>query len=174
MTKIGIIAADGARARFITGETLDDTTLEGSPKMVEHDNVVNPLGHVKSRDEFSDSMSRKPSGKGPHGALPVTDDHRDRHELEEDRRYARRVIEAAERFAKEQQPARLVLSASPGLLGVLRGELDQRRFNGLELMELPQDVSNQSLSQIRDVLTRRGLLPEPVVPSAGVYRPRGQ
>jgi protein required for attachment to host cells len=142
--------------------------------MVEHDNVVNPLGHVKSRDEFSDSMSRKPSGGGPSGAMPLTDDHRDRHELEEDRRYARRVLEAAERFVKEQQPQRLVLSASPGLLGVLRSELDPRRLGSLDLTELPQDVSNQSLSQIRGVLTKRGLLPEPVVPSAGVYRPRGQ
>lgn len=174
MTKIAIIAADGARARLITAEVLEDTSLEGSPKMVEHGDVVNPLGDVKPRDEFSDRMSRKPAGGGTSGAGPATDDHRDRHELEEERRYARQVVEEGRRFIKEQRPTRLVLSAAPSLLGVFRGELERGQWNGMEVLELALDISNKSLSQIRELLTKRGLLPEPVLPRSGVYRPRGQ
>jgi hypothetical protein len=70
--KIGIVAADGARARYITAEVTDDIDLEGNPRLIEHDNVVNPLGVMPARDTFRDRPSRKPSGGGPHGAGPLS------------------------------------------------------------------------------------------------------
>jgi len=46
--KIGIIAADGARARCITAEVVDDPDVEGNPRLEEHEKLVNPLGQAPS------------------------------------------------------------------------------------------------------------------------------
>jgi protein required for attachment to host cells len=172
--KIGIVAVDGARARFITAEVVDDPDFEGNPRLMEHDNVVNPLGVMPARETFSDRPSRKPSGAGPAGAGPVSDDHRDRHEAEDERRFARQVVEAAQRFIGEQRLARLILAAGPRSLGVLREPCETLRSGGVDLIELPLDLSAKSLPQIRDVLVKRELLPTPELPRGGVFRPRGQ
>ena len=173
MTTVGIITADAARARFITAEILDDADTEGSPRLLEHAALENPLGEARQREEFSDRPSRKPSGAGPRGALPATDDHRERHEQEDERRFAQRIIEEAQRFVSANHPSTLVIAAGPRLLGVLRKELGDRRWQGLEVHELGEDLSGQPLPKLRDALTRRGLLPEPRLPRAGVFRPRG-
>jgi protein required for attachment to host cells len=174
MDKLGIIAADGARARFITAETVSDPDVEGSPRVTELANLVQPLRDVPPREEFSDRPSRKPAGAGPRGAGPVTDDHRDRHRTEDERRFARELAQATTRFIRDQGLTRALLIATPRLLGVLRGELDAPSLRGIELQELALDLSGMSLSELRGVLTSRGLLPEPQLPRAGVFRPRGQ
>ena len=174
MTKVGIITADAARARFITAEILDDQDNEGSPRLLEHAALDNPLGERRQREEFSDRASRKPSGAGQRGVSPATDDHRERHEQEDERRFAQRIVEEAQRFVSTHHPATLVLAAGPRLLGVLRKEVGDRQWHGLELHELADDLSGQPLPKLRDALARRGILPESRLPRAGVYRPRGQ
>jgi protein required for attachment to host cells len=174
MAKVGIITADAARARFITAEILDDPDIEGSPRLLEHAALDNPVGESRQREEFSDRPSRKPSGAGPRGASPASDDHRERHEQEEERRFAQRLVEEAQRFVAVHHPSTLVFAAGPRLLGVVRKELGERRWQGLEVHELAEDLCGQPLPKLRDALTRRGILPEPRLPRAGVYRPRGQ
>lgn len=172
--KIGIVAVDGARARFITAEVVDDVDFEGNPRLLEHDNVVNPLGVLPARDVYSDRPSRKPSGAGPAGAGPASDDHRERHQAEDERRFARVVVDSALRFAREQGVSRVVLAAGPRSLGVLRQSFEGSGAGDVERVELPLDLSAKSLPQIRDVLVSRELLPAPELPRGGVYRPRGQ
>jgi protein required for attachment to host cells len=174
MAKIGIMTADGARARFISAEVLADTSVEGSPKMQEHDPLINPLGALPAREVFSDRMSRKPSGAARSGAGPSTDDHRERHEAEDQRRFARQMIEAAERFVSQERPNRFVILASPRLLGTLRAERSSKGWAGLDVLEIPEDHSGKSLPEIQQALTRREILPAPKLPQAGVFRPRGQ
>jgi protein required for attachment to host cells len=174
MAKLGIITADGARARFITAETVADPDFEGNPRLTEHGNLVQPLRDVRQRDEFSDRPSRKPAGAGPRGAGPVTDDHRDRHDAEDERRFAREVAEAMPGFVRDEGLTRVLLVATPRLLGVLRAQLDASFLRGIELQELALDLSGKSLPELRQVLTNRGFLPEPQLPRGGVFRPRGQ
>jgi len=174
MSKLGIIIADGARARFITAEVVEDPDLEGSPRLTEHGNLVHPIRDVPEREEFSDRPSRKPAGAGPHGAGPATNDHRERHAAEDERRFAQSMLEAIPRFARDHELRRVVLAATPRLLGVLRGQLDPTALRAIQLEELALELSGSSLSQIREVFTKRGILPEPQLPRAGVFRPHGQ
>jgi protein required for attachment to host cells len=174
MDKLGIIVADGRRGRFITVEVLDDTSAEGSPRLREHESISNPEGGQPARNRFSDRPSRKPAGAGPLGAGPASDDHRERHQAEDDRRFVRELIEAADRFARSERPKRLVVCAAPRLLGLWRDQLQPNRWNGMPVIELAEDQAGRSLEQIRESLTRRGLLPQPKLPRAGVYRPSGQ
>lgn len=174
MDKLGIIVADGRRGRFITVEVLDDTSAEGSPRLLEHAPISNPEGGQPARNRFSDRPSQKPAGGGPLGAGPATDDHRERHQAEDDRRFVRGLIEAAERFVRSERPKRLVVCAAPRLLGLWRDQLEPNRWNGMAVVELAEDQAGRSLEQIRESLTRRGLLPQPKLPRSGVYRPSGQ
>ena len=153
---------------------VDDPALEGNPRLIEHDNVVNPLGTLPAREAFSDRPNRKPSGGGPAGAGPVTDDHRERHEAEDERRFAKLTADAAQHFARAQGLTRMVLAAGPRTLGALREAFAASTGNDIERVELPLDLSAKALPQIRDALVQRGLLPAPELPRAGVYRPRGQ
>jgi hypothetical protein len=174
MDKLGIIVADGRRGRFITVEVLDDTSAEGSPRLLEREPISNPEGGQPPRNRFSDRPSRKPAGGGPLGAGPATDDHREGHQAEDDRRFVRGLIEAADRFVRNERPKRVVLCAAPKLLGIWREQMETNRWNGTAVLELPEDQAGRSLEQIRESLTRRGLLPQPKLPRAGIYRPSGQ
>ena len=62
----------------------------------------------------------------------------------------------------------------PRLLGVLRGELGSDGFRNVEVVELNEDHSRQSLRDLHDTLAARGLVKPAQPPEAGVYRPRGQ
>ena len=170
--RTGIIVMDGARARFIGIQLPDDEALDGGPRLVEHAELVNPDGDTPARGLFSDRSGRAHASAA--SAAHGLDDHRDRHQAEIDRRFARQICQGAERFVAERQLRRLIVVAPPRLLGVLRGELGSDGFRNVEVVELNEDHSRQSLRDLHDTLAARGLVKPAQPPEAGVYRPRGQ
>jgi protein required for attachment to host cells len=170
MKRTGILVAGGTRARFISVEVPADAELDGGPHLIEHDDLVNPDGDVPARVLFSDRSGRAHGGAVSHGL----DDHRDQHQAEIERRFARRVIDAAEQFRSGRAVQRLVIVAECQLLGKLRAELDPKRWRDAEVVELAEDLSRQSLRQIHAALAQHGLVKAARSPAAGVYRPRGQ
>jgi protein required for attachment to host cells len=169
MKYTGILVAGGTRARFISVELPEDAELESGPRLLEHDEVVNPDGGIPARGLFSDRSGRA-HGAASHGL----DDHREQHQAEMDRRFARRIVEAADRFCAARGVQRMVIAAECQLLGKLRAELDPKRWRNVELVELAEDLSRQSLRQIHAALSQRGVLKAVRTPAAGGYRPRGQ
>lgn len=115
---MGSATVGDARVRFISAEVADGIDVEGNPRLVERDNVVNPSGVMADRETFRDRATREPSGGGPHGAGPVSDDHREGSRAEDERRFARDVVARVRSFARAQGIGRLVLAAGPRLLGV--------------------------------------------------------
>jgi protein required for attachment to host cells len=170
--RTGIVVMDGARARFIGIQVPEDEAIDGGPRLVEHSELVNPDGDTPARGLFSDRSGRAHASAA--NAAHGLDDHRDRHQAEIDRRFARQVYVDAERFVAEQQLRRLILVAPPRLLGVLRTELGAEPFRNVELVELNEDLSRQPLRHVHATLAARGLVKPPQRPEAGVYRPRGQ
>lgn len=170
MKQTGILVAGGTRARFISVEVPADAEIDGGPHLVEHDEMVNPDGDVPARALFSDRSGRAHGGNVSHGL----DDHRDQHQAEIDRRFARRVVEAAEQFRAARGVQRLVIVAECQLLGRLRAELDPKRWRDVELVELAEDLSRQSLRHIHAALAQQGVVKAARAPASGVYRPRGQ
>ena len=169
MKRTGILVAGGTRARFISVEVPDDADLDGGPHLVEHAELVNPDGEIPARGLFSDRSGRA-HGAASHGL----DDHRDQHQEEIDRRFARRMVESADQFIQTQGVQRLVIAAECQLLGKLRGEIDLKRWRDVELIELAEDLSRQSLRQMHGALAQQGIVKPARAPTAGVYRPRGQ
>jgi protein required for attachment to host cells len=170
--RTGIMVAGGARARFISVEVADDEQLDGGPRLVEHAEMVNPDGELPARGLFSDRSGRAHASSV--GAAHGLDDHRDQHQEEIDRRFARRIAETAERFVADQGIVRLVVCAEPRLLGRLRTELAHKRWRNVEVVELGEDLTRHPLRQVQEVLARRELVKPSHPPAAGVYRPRGQ
>lgn len=171
MTHDCVIVADGARCRFFTVERPADPRFEGGPRLVEQTDLVNPEGELTGNELFSDVRSGRghASSGGPACGF---DDHRDRHQDEIKRRFARRIAQAAVRFAADYKAARILLVAEPRMLGMLRPALTSESAD-LSVEEVAQDLSWHAVSHIQDVLTRRGLLPPRQAPGLA-HRPRGQ
>jgi protein required for attachment to host cells len=172
MPSLGIIVADGARARFITFQPPDELSPERGTALIEHSDLINPEGELPPRELFSDRPGR--THGSPTGSAHGPDDHREQHQRELTRRFVRRVLEEARSFVAGHSLRRVVLAAEPRLLGILRAELEPHPIGTANIDAVGEDLTRRSLGDIRDILVHRGLLPPPVPPRAGVYRPRGQ
>lgn len=172
MPKTGIVVADGARARFLTLQPEDDLAPERGPRLIEHLDLTNPEGELPARELFSDRGGRMHGS--PSGSAHGSDDHRAQHRAEYERRFVRRLLDEAQRFAREHGLEQLVLAAAPSLLGVLRPELERSTPPGVGVVELPENLVRHSLADVREILTRQGLMPKSRAPAGGLYRPRGQ
>jgi protein required for attachment to host cells len=133
--------------------------------------LVNPERNLALREEFSSQSggNRAP----PRGASHAYDDHRARHRDELERRFARRIAAAAARLIRRETPGWFVVVAEPRLLGMLRAPLDAALPPSVPRTELSGDLSWHALPHIRELLERRGVLPEST-PSPRAWRPRVQ
>ncbi len=161
MKRACIAIIDAARARIYTYDAGDP---DGASEQVlrEEIDLVNPgrRGH----DLFSDSKSgpkQQGSGRG------TTDDHRDGHFAELERRFARQIIDEVARIAGERAFPHVLLVASPRMLGVLR-TLDQAlRAPSLTLEYVERDLAQLTAPQIHDHLAQLHLIdPRPRQPAA--------
>jgi len=172
MASTCVIVADGARARFITLQLPVDPGIDGGPRLLEQRNIVNPDADLPETERFSDRSGL--AHASPKGAAHALDDHREAHGRELERRYARDLLEELYRFVRREEATRLLLIASPRLLGTMRAELDRGRLAGVELVELSEDLSRRPLDQIQSLLAAKGLVPGAATPEEGVFHPRGQ
>jgi protein required for attachment to host cells len=172
MTKTCILVADGARARFLTLEIPIEPATDGGAYLVEHLDLVNPEVDVPERKLFSDRSGSAHSS--PKGGAHALDDHREGHEHESARRFARSVAERLASFAAEQAATEIVLVAEPRSLGALREQIVAKHLRGVDLVELGENLTRRPLVQIQSVLALRGVVPAAHAPELGVFRPRGQ
>jgi protein required for attachment to host cells len=168
-----LVVADSARARFFSWQGASDPALDGTPHLVELENVTNPEARVHDRDLFSDRSPRNRSGGGstPH----AFDDHRDGSRKESQLRFVRLVAEQLSRRIAERRPARLLLVAERNMLDDVRQEVVAALPRDLEVVELAENLSKQSTNELQRALSNKGLLPAPANgPSFDQFVPRGQ
>jgi len=156
MQRTLIAVVDATRARLII---LTRTTLaEGGPgeELAELVDLANPGRRLTQSELFSDS---RPGSSRVAGRGFAFDDHRDAHVAHLDSEFARAVTDAIARTLSDSGASRLVLCASPRMLGTLRST-DLRPY-GVAVQEIARDFSNLTLHQIQAHLVRLGLLPVP-------------
>jgi protein required for attachment to host cells len=154
MQRTCIAVVDAARARLII---LTRTNLaDGGPgeELTETADLANPGRRLVQSQLFSDS---RPGSSRVAGRGFAFDDHRDAHVDHLDTEFARAVIDEIERTLADSGATRLVLCASPRMLGALRGA--GLRAGGASVEEIARDFSNLSTHQIQARLVRLGLLP---------------
>lgn len=153
MKRACIAIVDAARARIYT---YDQTTGAGqsTPAGALHEaiDLVNPgrRGH----DPYS---TTKPGVKRSAPGSGTTDDHRDAHVDELDRRFARHVVSEIDRIAREQAYDRVLLVASPAMLGELRG-VDRALRPELQVEYIARDLARLTSPQIHDHLAQLRLV----------------
>jgi protein required for attachment to host cells len=149
-----VVVVDAARARFLVLELAPDDR----PSLVEQKDLINPESDVKGRDLWSDPKTgrgRESRGTPAHGY----DDHRDAHAEQFKRRFAGRVVEQALSLALARGAGRLIVAADRKMLGHLRPFLGHAPKNGLEIREVPKDLTKLSASELQERLAEEALIP---------------
>lgn len=166
MTDYCVVVANGSRARFFTLQESEVPEIEGGPNLVEQGtDLVNPEKELPDRELWANEpgRNRAPNGGPAHGY----DDHREQHDEELVRRFARRVAEEAARKAQSCNAAHVVLVAQKRTLGFLRPALDPLLKAGVDVREVGKDLSKLTPSELHEHLARENALPRRRAP-AGV------
>ena len=159
MSEYCVVVADASRARFFTLEEAEIPEVESGPRLVERSDLVSPDAVLQGRERWSDTRSGANVAPGG-GPSHRYDDHRDRHQDEVARRFARRITDAAAEMAGREGVRYLVVAAATRMLGFMRETLSAPTgANGVEIREIPKDLTPQSPDSIHRNLSAAGLLP---------------
>lgn len=167
-SKCCVLVADGTRARFLTLEPAQFSQPKSGPQqLVEKKNLINPNLDMRGRDLWSDPKTGRgrAAGGGPsHGY----DDHREQHEDEFERRFAKQIAENTALFLHACRDEQLVIAAQKRMLGFLRPELKRCLKEQVQVRELAKDVTKLNPTQLYNHLADRNLLPRRRQPQPGV------
>lgn len=145
MKRACVAVIDAAHARFFSYTREDD----GRSTLEELADRVNP--GRQAHGMFADRQSRNAPPGAPRTSHTV-DDHRDDHVAELDARFARELVAELVRIVREDAFSRVILVASPKMLGRVRAELDPLRRTGVALEEISQDLTRLTSPQVHDHL----------------------
>jgi len=164
MQRTCIAVVDATRARlFVFDHSAEADGIHEA--LTERTDLVDPARRLTPARLFSDTRTNSSRTGSRHYG---TDDHRAAHIDELDAGFARAVTEAIEQTVRDTAATRVILCASPRMLGALRAT-DLRR-DGLAIDELARDYVKLTPPQLRDQLVQHGLLPAPP-PRAGLRAP---
>ena len=157
MYRACIAIVDATRARLFT---FDRTALADGvhEQLVEQRDLVDPARRRRPAELFSDT---RPGSSRTGGHQFGFDDHRGASLARMDADFARAVVAEIVELLRSSASQRLILCASPRMLGELREVGSAIRRDGLVLDELPRDLVKLTASEIRERLAAYGLLPPP-------------
>jgi protein required for attachment to host cells len=154
MYRVCIAIVDATRARLFTFERTLEAEATTHEELREHTDLVNPARR-RPGESFTDS-----AGTNRVGGLQYTfDDHRDAFVNNLEAEFARTVIAELQRLLDAAPARRLIVCASPRMLGELRAVGVPRRA-GLVVDEVARDLVELRATDLRDRLASYGLLPE--------------
>ncbi len=150
-----IAVVDASRARLFAYER--SAAVGGvEERMTEERDLVNPARRLRPEALFSETRP----GSSRTGHLQYTlDDHRDAHLDAMDVEFSRFVIEELTSVLREAHAQRLILCASPRMLGKLRHAGRDLAKEGVVIDELARDLVKLTPTELRDHLASRGLMP---------------
>lgn len=155
-----VVVGDGARARLLSyhwfpgnGHALDTLT--------ERLDLVNPSHRLRAGEVYSETRPGLRRG-APTGPGHATDDHRGRHREKEAQRFAAEIAEATGELCEKMGYCRLLVIATPHMLGEIRDALEKhpewtRRV--VEHIECSRDLTRLTIPAVHDWLASNDLLP---------------
>jgi protein required for attachment to host cells len=157
VNRICIAVADATRARLYTFEELAAPPGERTQEMRERVTLVHPARRMRPSQLFSDP--RPGSDRAPNGRTFGLDDHREASLRHMDRQFAVDIVEEIRGLARAEGFRRVVLAASPRMLGILRELTGPLVDAGMSLQEIDRDLVRLSIVELHDRLSDQGLLP---------------
>ena len=170
MYKACIALVDASRARlFVFTRSSHASGID--EQLVEQTDLINPARRLRPSELFSDS---RPAVSRVGSRQFTVDDHRDAHIAGYDEAFAAQVAAELGRLADANLPDRIILCASPRMLGLLRGLTARLHRPGRFFDELPRDIVKLTVSELREYLESYGLLPPRVTaaPDSATNRAR--
>jgi len=165
MPRTCIAIVDATRARLFTFERIADATGIHET-LSERTDLVNPARRRTPSQLFTET--RPPMGRTGNLQFGL-DDHRDAHIANMDAGFAREVADAIARIVRDAGARRLIVAASPRMLGALRAT--DLRHQGIVIDELARNYTMLTAAQIHDHLVDHGLLPaSPLRPTVAAGR----
>ena len=155
MHRVCIALVDATRARLFTFERVTEGT-DTRDELVERTDLVNPLRRKRPSEVFSDT---RPGSNRTGNLQYAFDDHRDHHISQIDDRFARMTMAALRELLDERPTQRVVICASPRMLGRLRAAAPGLVPADIALDEVPRDLVKLSPGAVRAELASRELLP---------------
>lgn len=154
MYKACIAVVDASRARLFMFERSSE--VEGvKEQLTEQRDLVDPARRLRQKDLFSETRP----GLGRTGTQQYgLDDHRQAHVQELDAEFARRIVDELETLLRASHAHRLIVCASPNMLGELR-KVQRALPADLTIDELERDLVKLTPAELRDHLVGYGLLP---------------
>ncbi len=154
MYKACIAVVDASRARLFMFERSSE--VEGvKEQLTEQRDLVDPARRLRPKDLFSETRP----GLGRTGTQQYgLDDHRQAHVQELDAEFARRIVDELETLLRASHAPRLIVCASPNMLGELR-KVQRALPADLTIDELERDLVKLTPAELRDHLVGYGLLP---------------
>jgi len=137
MRKTWVVVADNSRARIFTVET-------PSSPLIEIDSIVHPEGRMHDRDITSDLPGRGAGSGGSRHSYETETDAKDY----ENMGFAKRIAVFLDNSRKGDKCKYLIIVAAPGLLGNLRGEMNDQTRKMITL-ELDKNLSHLNAGDIR-------------------------
>lgn len=155
MYRACIAVVDASRARLFTYErSAEPEGLE--EHLTEERDLVHPARRRRPAELFADS---RPGSSRTGGRQYAFDDHRDAHVDALDAEFSRAVIDEVVGLLRAAHAQRVILCASPRMLGELREAGRELPREGIELDELPRDLVKLTPPRLRAYLASHGLLP---------------
>lgn len=152
-----VAVADAGRGRIFELVRQAGRAGEMVPQLREAATLTNSERRVHGGELFSESRPGLRRGVRD-GAGHGVDDRRDDHIAESERQFASRLLDAlAERVAEGS--TRVVVAASPNMLGLLRPGFGRLQRAGAKLADLPKDLTGLSPAELHQRLAADGLLP---------------
>lgn len=155
MNEYCVVVADALRARLFTLEPAKNPAFQTGPKLKEQKGLLNSEMEDISREMHTNTRSGANRARGT--AARATDDHREKHVMECEKRFARMAAAEVAKIVEAARIPNVVLCASARMLGYLRKEFPARR--GVELHDVPRDMTKLTPAGIHAHLAKAGLLP---------------
>ncbi len=163
MTNSYVVVAEGTQARFFTLEHTEVPDLEGGPDLVEHDSLLNPAHRVHHDQIYADSSGRN---RTPGGQGHIYDEHRDQHDANSEKLFARQIAERLDQIGRQAGARRALLCAEKRMLGFLRTSLGEHTPSGIEIHEIPKDLAKLKPREIQEHLANDGYILRRKAPQA--------
>lgn len=165
-----VLIADSARARFFLMLEPGHPDYASGPRLREEQDLVNPEGQLTGTDLYENTKSGRGQAGGG-GAAHGLDDHREGHQREMTKRFAKRIAGAAAEHFLAGETGKLVVVTPARMLGTLRPLLAEALPKKVSVDEVQSDLSWHALPKIEEVLERRGLLAPRQTPAGGHLSP---
>lgn len=157
MNQYLVAVIDSTRARFLTLEPAEIPGVEAGPNLVEHEAMLSPTGDLQGQDLWSTTKtgSNRSAGAQTH----AYDDHRARHEVEFERRFANSIASHLNTLIQCFQTPHLILVAEPQILGLMREAIAATLPRNVKVSELAKDLCQFKPHELHEYLANKNLLP---------------